>query len=96
MEKICVAIRVRPPTKQNSVRGHHWKVSDNSISLLSGNGTIISGHTFAFGAFSSNFHPSSQPSEMIGLSEVCNISHKMFYRIQCCILSSSGLIRCEP
>jgi centromeric protein E len=53
MEKICVAIRVRPPTRQNSVRGYHWKVLDNSISLLSGAGTVISGHTFAFGAFPS-------------------------------------------
>ena len=59
-----MAIRVRPPTKQNSVRGYHWKVLDNSISLLSGAGTVISGHTFAFGAFSLYFQSLAiDPSE---------------------------------
>lgn len=56
MEKIRVAIRVRPPTKSNTARGHHWKVLDNSISLLSAGGSIVSGHTFAFGALPPHFN----------------------------------------
>ncbi|KAF6136889.1 hypothetical protein GIB67_018928 [Kingdonia uniflora] len=48
MEKICVAVRVRPPTLQQSHNETHWKVEDNRISLHKSLGTPISGISFAF------------------------------------------------
>jgi hypothetical protein len=51
MEKICVAIRVKPPSiKQESVtKGHEWRVVDKTIALCSAAGTLVSGHSFSFG-----------------------------------------------
>lgn len=51
MEKVCVAIRVRPPSHENINRGLQWKVVNNSIALLNTAGAPVSGHTFAFGKF---------------------------------------------
>ncbi|KAG8654827.1 kinesin-like protein KIN-7N isoform X2 [Manihot esculenta] len=50
MEKICVAVRVRPPVavSQEISNGNHWRVEDNHISLLKSDGTPISGVTYAF------------------------------------------------
>ncbi|KAG8377453.1 hypothetical protein BUALT_Bualt08G0034600 [Buddleja alternifolia] len=52
MEKICVAVRVRPSTTTNEeesvVNGFHWKVESNRISLNRSHGTPISGISFAF------------------------------------------------
>ncbi|PIA57039.1 hypothetical protein AQUCO_00600041v1 [Aquilegia coerulea] len=54
MEKICVAIRVRPPTSstqinnQDNFNGTYWKVEDNRISLHKSLGTPISGVSYAF------------------------------------------------
>ncbi|KAG0557463.1 hypothetical protein KC19_11G132500 [Ceratodon purpureus] len=82
MEKICVAIRVRPPTKQNSVRGYHWKVLDNSISLLSGAGTVISGHTFAFdtifGADAKNINIYEEHAKAVVQSAVAGFNGTVF------------------
>lgn len=50
MEKICVAVRVRPPVSQDiSNGGTFWKVDDNRISLHKPHGTPISGVSYAFG-----------------------------------------------
>ncbi|XP_024360207.1 kinesin-like protein KIN-7L isoform X2 [Physcomitrium patens] len=82
MEKICVAIRLRPPTKQNVVRGHHWKVSDNSISLLSAAGSVVSGHTFAFdtifGADAKNINIYEQHAKDVVLSAVAGFNGTVF------------------
>ncbi|GER30026.1 kinesin-like protein [Striga asiatica] len=48
MEKICVAVRLRPSVSQESVSGFHWKVESNRISLHRSHGTPISGVSFAF------------------------------------------------
>ncbi|CAB4296745.1 unnamed protein product [Prunus armeniaca] len=49
MEKICVAVRVRPPVSQDvSNGGTFWKVDDNRISLHKLHGTPISGVSYAF------------------------------------------------
>ncbi|XP_034201768.1 kinesin-like protein KIN-7N isoform X2 [Prunus dulcis] len=49
MEKICVAVRVRPPVSQDvSNGGTFWKVDDNRISLHKPHGTPISGVSYAF------------------------------------------------
>ncbi|KAF5188121.1 Kinesin-like protein [Thalictrum thalictroides] len=60
MEKICVAIRVRPPSTSTSTpiqdnsnsnlssNGTYWKVEDNRISLHKSLGTPISGVSYAF------------------------------------------------
>ncbi|KAK6138866.1 hypothetical protein DH2020_027394 [Rehmannia glutinosa] len=48
MEKICVAVRVRPSANEESVNGFHWKVESNRISLHRSHGTPISGVSFAF------------------------------------------------
>ncbi|XP_057990315.1 kinesin-like protein KIN-7N isoform X2 [Hevea brasiliensis] len=50
MEKICVAVRVRPPVavSQEISNGNHWRVEDNHISLLKSDGTPISGVSYAF------------------------------------------------
>lgn len=49
MEKICVAVRVRPSADEESVNGFHWKVEHNRISLHRSHGTPISGISFTFG-----------------------------------------------
>ncbi|KAK6938551.1 Kinesin motor domain [Dillenia turbinata] len=48
MEKICVAIRVRPPKTEEDSNGSYWKVDDNRISLHKPLGTPISGVSYAF------------------------------------------------
>ncbi|KAL3840502.1 hypothetical protein ACJIZ3_025093 [Penstemon smallii] len=48
MEKICVAVRVRPSANEESVNGSHWNVESNRISLHKSDGTPISGISFAF------------------------------------------------
>ncbi|XP_021906399.1 kinesin-like protein KIN-7N isoform X2 [Carica papaya] len=49
MEKICVAVRVRPAvTEEASGNRTHWKVEDNRISLHRLHGTPISGVSYAF------------------------------------------------
>lgn len=48
MEKICVAVRVRPPIGQESANASFWKVDDTRISLCKPLGTPISGLSYAF------------------------------------------------
>ncbi|GFQ00905.1 kinesin-related protein 4 [Phtheirospermum japonicum] len=48
MEKICVAVRVRPSVNEESINGFNWKVESNRISLHRSHGTPISGVSFAF------------------------------------------------
>ncbi|XP_030479327.2 kinesin-like protein KIN-7N [Cannabis sativa] len=48
MEKICVAVRVRPPVSDDSSSGTYWKVEDNRISLHKAHGTPLSGISYAF------------------------------------------------
>lgn len=50
MEKICVAVRVRPSKDEENVNGNgtFWKVEDNRISLHA-LGTPITGASYAFG-----------------------------------------------
>ncbi|KAE8714380.1 IAA-amino acid hydrolase ILR1-like 6-like [Hibiscus syriacus] len=48
MEKICVAVRVRPPITQENPSGAFWKVEDNRISLHKLQGSPISGVSYAF------------------------------------------------
>ncbi|KAJ6678961.1 CENTROMERE PROTEIN E [Salix purpurea] len=51
MEKICVAIRVRPPvtaSEDTTINGTHWKVEENRISLHKSHGSPISGVSYAF------------------------------------------------
>ncbi|GAV56634.1 Kinesin domain-containing protein [Cephalotus follicularis] len=48
MEKICVAVRVRPPISQETANGTFWKVEDNRVSLHRPHGTPISGVSYAF------------------------------------------------
>ncbi|KAL3617867.1 hypothetical protein CASFOL_038188 [Castilleja foliolosa] len=48
MEKICVAVRVRPSVNEESINGFNWKIESNRISLHRSQGTPISGVSFAF------------------------------------------------
>ncbi|KAF5740077.1 kinesin-related protein 11 [Tripterygium wilfordii] len=48
MEKICVAVRVRPQVSEETFNGTYWKVEDNRISLHRPHGTPISGISFTF------------------------------------------------
>ncbi|KAL2454392.1 P-loop containing nucleoside triphosphate hydrolase superfamily protein [Abeliophyllum distichum] len=50
MEKICVAVRLRPAVNEETPNGNgfHWKVENNRISLHKSRGTPISGVSFAF------------------------------------------------
>ncbi|GKV10403.1 hypothetical protein SLEP1_g21771 [Rubroshorea leprosula] len=48
MEKICVAVRVRPPVSQDASVATYWNVEDNRISLHRPHGTPISGASYAF------------------------------------------------
>ncbi|KAF9687474.1 hypothetical protein SADUNF_Sadunf02G0097300 [Salix dunnii] len=51
MEKICVAVRVRPAvtvSEDTTVNGTYWKVEENRISLHKSHGTPISGISYAF------------------------------------------------
>ncbi|XP_039043495.1 kinesin-like protein KIN-7N [Hibiscus syriacus] len=47
-EKICVAVRLRPPISQETCSGTFWRVEDNRISLHKLHGTPISGISYAF------------------------------------------------
>lgn len=52
MEKICVAVRVRPPVSDDvSFNGTFWNVDDNRISLHKSTGTPLSGVSFTFGFY---------------------------------------------
>ncbi|GFS44131.1 P-loop containing nucleoside triphosphate hydrolases superfamily protein [Actinidia rufa] len=48
MEKICVAVRVRPPMSDESSNGTFWKVEDNRISLHKTLSTPITGASYTF------------------------------------------------
>ncbi|KAL4034352.1 hypothetical protein IC575_007486 [Cucumis melo] len=48
MEKICVAVRLRPSVSQDSLYGTYWKIDHNRISLHRPHGTPISGNSYAF------------------------------------------------
>ncbi|KAF7850349.1 hypothetical protein BT93_L5604 [Corymbia citriodora subsp. variegata] len=48
MEKICVAVRVRPFAAEEPFSGTFWKIEDNRISLHRPHGTPVSGVSFAF------------------------------------------------
>ncbi|XP_050265629.1 kinesin-like protein KIN-7N isoform X2 [Quercus robur] len=48
MEKICVAVRVRPSVSSESFNGAYWNVEDNRISLHRLHGTPISGLSYTF------------------------------------------------
>lgn len=49
MEKICVAVRVRPFVSEESINGSFWKIEDNRISLYRTDGTPVSSLSYAFG-----------------------------------------------
>lgn len=49
MEKICVAVRVRPPVSHETSGGVFWKVEDNRVSLHRQHDTPVSGTSYAFG-----------------------------------------------
>ncbi|KAK7383246.1 hypothetical protein VNO78_28920 [Psophocarpus tetragonolobus] len=48
MEKICVAVRLRPPVSEYSSVGTFWKIEDNRISLHKVHGTPLSASSYAF------------------------------------------------
>jgi centromeric protein E len=48
MERIYVAVRVRPLINQEVVKGNYWRVEDNHISLHNALGTPISGYSYTF------------------------------------------------
>ncbi|EOY15670.1 P-loop containing nucleoside triphosphate hydrolases superfamily protein isoform 1 [Theobroma cacao] len=48
MEKICVAVRVRPSISEEISSGTYWRVDDNGISLHKIQGTPISGISYSF------------------------------------------------
>ncbi|XP_054794104.1 kinesin-like protein KIN-7N isoform X2 [Prosopis cineraria] len=48
MEKICVAVRVRPRISEDSFFGNFWKVEENRISLHKVHGTPVSAYSYAF------------------------------------------------
>lgn len=57
MEKICVAVRLRPPVSAASDDGGsdglaHWRVDDNTVSLCKTLGTPIAGASYTFGEIS--------------------------------------------
>lgn len=54
MEKICVAVRVRPSISQENSSGTFWRVEDNRISLHKLQDTTISSLSYAFGNFQSS------------------------------------------
>ncbi|RYR06107.1 hypothetical protein Ahy_B06g085905 isoform B [Arachis hypogaea] len=49
MEKICVAVRLRPPVSEDSSNGSFWKVEENRVSLHRIHGTPLSNTSYAFG-----------------------------------------------
>ncbi|XVE55721.1 hypothetical protein DITRI_Ditri03aG0180900 [Diplodiscus trichospermus] len=48
MEKICVAVRLRPAIAQDTSSGTFWRVEDKRISLHKLHGTPVSGLSYAF------------------------------------------------
>ncbi|KAK7310757.1 hypothetical protein RJT34_08469 [Clitoria ternatea] len=48
MEKICVAVRLRPAVSEDSTNGTFWKVEDNRITLHKIHGTPLSTSSYAF------------------------------------------------
>ncbi|XP_015972422.1 kinesin-like protein KIN-7N [Arachis duranensis] len=48
MEKICVAVRLRPPVSEDSSNGSFWKVEENRVSLHRIHGTPLSNTSYAF------------------------------------------------
>ncbi|KAK4800854.1 hypothetical protein SAY86_021341 [Trapa natans] len=48
MEKICVAVRVRPYASEESMNGSFWKIEDNRISFHRAHETPASGPSYAF------------------------------------------------
>ncbi|XP_073304837.1 kinesin-like protein KIN-7N [Primulina huaijiensis] len=48
MEKICVAVRVRPSSNEESRNSYHWKFENNCVSLHGVHNTPVSGMSFAF------------------------------------------------
>ncbi|RDX87764.1 Kinesin-like protein KIN-7N, partial [Mucuna pruriens] len=62
MEKICVAVRLRPAVSEDSSSvGTFWKVEDNRISLHKIHGTPLSSSSYAFGISSSSSSISLAP-----------------------------------
>lgn len=49
MEKICVAVRVRPLVSDDDFNGTFWKIEDNRVSLHRPHGTPVPGVSYAFG-----------------------------------------------
>ncbi|XP_051123669.1 kinesin-like protein KIN-7N isoform X2 [Andrographis paniculata] len=48
MEKICVAVRLRPSASEDSVNAFNWKVDSNRVCLHRSDGPPVSGLSFAF------------------------------------------------
>ncbi|MED6123466.1 Kinesin-like protein KIN-7N, variant 2 [Stylosanthes scabra] len=48
MEKICVAVRLRPPVSEDSSNGSFWKIEENRVSLHRIHGTPLSNSSYAF------------------------------------------------
>ncbi|KAJ7549092.1 hypothetical protein O6H91_07G039700 [Diphasiastrum complanatum] len=48
MEKISVAIRVRPLSKQEVGKGSAWKIASNTINLCNSTGATVPGQSFTF------------------------------------------------
>ncbi|KAL4372379.1 hypothetical protein HN51_017506 [Arachis hypogaea] len=48
MEKICVAVRLRPPVSEDSSNGSFWKFEENRVSLHRIHGTPLSNTSYAF------------------------------------------------
>ncbi|XP_073021338.1 kinesin-like protein KIN-7N isoform X2 [Primulina eburnea] len=48
MEKICVAVRVRPSSNEESRNSYHWNFENNCVSLHGVHNTPVSGMSFAF------------------------------------------------
>ena len=49
MERISVAIRVKPTSRQEESNGSQWKVAENTVSLQNESGVSIKGQTYTFG-----------------------------------------------
>ncbi|CAM6007910.1 unnamed protein product [Sphagnum balticum] len=84
MEKICVAIRVKPPSikQESATKGHEWKVVDKTIALCSAAGTLISGHSFSFdtifGTSAKNADIYEQHAKAVVLSAVAGFNGTVF------------------
>lgn len=65
MEKICVAVRVRPPVSQDCINGTFWNVGDNRIFLRKPTGTPISGVSYPFDHVFDQTCPNSRVYELL-------------------------------